>query len=94
MRRREYYTRRVKADFAPLNPYEKISFDDSSPLSPFQLKLKTRKMVQIKKAKERILKAENEKPEWRTYEPNGEKKYISNSEKSVVRSQRIINSSR
>ena len=51
MRRREYYTRRVKADFVPLNPYEKISFDDSSPLSPFQLKLKTRKMMQLKMLK-------------------------------------------
>ena len=63
IRRREYYSRRVKADFAPINADEEL-LDDTSPLSPEEKKSRQLKIEKIRKAKERKLKQQNEKPDW------------------------------
>jgi len=63
IRRREYYSRRVKADFAPINADEEL-LDDTSPLSPEEKKTRQLKIEKIRKAKERKLKQQNEKPDW------------------------------
>jgi hypothetical protein len=39
IRRREYYSRRVKADFAPMNGDEKLDEDDTQ-ISPEERRLK------------------------------------------------------
>jgi|TARA_B110000285_G_C14859547_1_gene483886 hypothetical protein len=63
IRRREYYSRRVKADFAPINADAEL-LDDTSPLSPEEKKSRQLKIEKIRKAKERKLKQQNEKPDW------------------------------
>jgi len=63
IRRREYYSRRVKADFALINADEEL-LDDTSPLSPEEKKTRQLKIEKIRKAKERKLKQQNEKPDW------------------------------
>ena len=86
-RMQEYYKNRVKADFAPNLEENELENDDQSPSSPEAVKQRNLKIEKVRKAKERKLKIQNEKPEWRPLyvDPNKPKiQYVKNSDKGVL----------
>ena len=102
IRRREYYTRRVKADFAPRpdddDPDNISSPDefrgDGSPLSPYQIRQKNQAKEKKRRGLEaRLAKKAKDMPEWDKH-VNLKKsgvKYMKNSEKMLLLSPRPPN---